>query len=363
MKVLTIWPAGMAPNVIGRLEALQGLGVEVALLCARRWPEGGAMVKASATQTPIRVYALSAALTGKGPYYFYPKGIGRVVSDFEPDLIHLREEVYTVFGGQFLATRSLRFPGIPFIFESWQNIRKRYGWPAGAVEAWGYRSALGAIAGAPSVETVLRGGGFGGPIEMIPLGGVDLDIFKTGETRVRNGTAVVGYAGRIIAGKGLDTLVQAAALIPDMCLKIAGEGPWRPQLRALVASLGVEMELLGPLPQDRVPNFLRSLDVLVLPSRTTPRWKEQWGRVLTEAMACGVPVVGSDSGEIPFVIGDAGLTFPEGSVESLASALRSILDDDSFRRSLIARGLSRAQEFTWQRHAERTKAFYEKLLG
>jgi glycosyltransferase involved in cell wall biosynthesis len=363
MKVLTIWPAGMAPNVVGRLGALQNLGVEVALLCARRWPEGGSMIEASATQTPVRVYALSAALTGKGPYYFYPKGIGRVVSDFEPDLIHLREEVYTVFGGQFLATRKFRFPRFPFVFESWQNIRKRYGWPAGAFEAWGYRSALGAIAGAPSVETVLREGGFAGLLEMIPLGGVNLDVFKPSETRVRNDAAVVGYAGRIVPDKGLDMLVQAAALIPDLRLKIAGDGPWRPQLQALAASLGVGIELLGPLPQDRVPDFLRSLDVLALPSRTTPRWKEQWGRVLTEAMACGVPVVASDSGEIPFVIDDAGLIFPEGSVEDLASALRSILGDDSLRKSLIARGFSRAREFSWQHHAEQTKAFYEKLLG
>ena len=67
--------------------------------------------------------------------------------------------------------------------------------------------------------------------------------------------------------------------------------------------------LLPQIPSDQVAVEMRKLHALVLPSRTTPRWKEQFGRVLIEAMACGVPPVGSDSGEIPHVIDDAGLVF------------------------------------------------------
>ena len=71
------------------------------------------------------------------------------------------------------------------------------------------------------------------------------------------------------------------------------------------------------MPSTEVPAVLRALDVLVLPSLTTPSWKEQFGRVLQEAMACAIPVVGSDSGEIPHVIGDAGLVTPEGDAAAL----------------------------------------------
>ncbi len=66
------------------------------------------------------------------------------------------------------------------------------------------------------------------------------------------------------------------------------------------------------------------MDVLVLPSRTTPVWKEQYGRVLLEAMVCQVPIVGSDSGAIPEVVGPAGLIFPEGNVDQLVRSLNTL---------------------------------------
>ena len=74
------------------------------------------------------------------------------------------------------------------------------------------------------------------------------------------------------------------------------------------------------MPLNDVPRHLRALDALVLPSESTPLWKEQFGHVLIEAMACGVPVVGSDSGAIPEVIGEAGLLFPGGGRDGPARA-------------------------------------------
>src|SRR5690606_30800199 len=113
-----------------------------------------------------------------------------------------------------------------------------------------------------------------------------------------------------------------------------------------------------------MPAFYRSLDAVVLPSRTTPGWKEQFGRVLVEAMACRVPVVGSDSGEIPHVIGDAGLIFPEGDVAALAHHLRALMDDPSLRQRLGAAGRQRVLErFTMARVAAETVAVYATLAG
>jgi glycosyltransferase involved in cell wall biosynthesis len=93
--------------------------------------------------------------------------------------------------------------------------------------------------------------------------------------------------------------------------------------------------------RDLIPRWLGSLHLLVLPSRTGTTWKEQFGRVLAEAMASGVPVVGSDSGEIPYVIGDAGLVFPEGNAAGLASSIDSIYRMPGLRERLVARGRER----------------------
>jgi glycosyltransferase involved in cell wall biosynthesis len=82
------------------------------------------------------------------------------------------------------------------------------------------------------------------------------------------------------------------------------------------------------------------MDVLVLPSRTTPTWAEQFGRVLVEALWCGVPVVGSDSGEIPWVIETTGggLVFPEGDVATLAETLAQLRREPELREQLARTG-------------------------
>jgi glycosyltransferase involved in cell wall biosynthesis len=113
-----------------------------------------------------------------------------------------------------------------------------------------------------------------------------------------------------------------------------------------------------------MPARPRALDALVLPSLTRPNWKEQFGRVLVEAMACGVPVVGSDSGEIPHVVGEAGLIFPEGDVEALRDRLARLAADARFRADLAARGRARVlAHYTQARIAEATCAVYQHLLA
>jgi glycosyltransferase involved in cell wall biosynthesis len=82
------------------------------------------------------------------------------------------------------------------------------------------------------------------------------------------------------------------------------------------------------------------MDVLVLPSRTTPTWAEQFGRVLVEALWCGVPVIGSDSGEIPWVIKSTGggMVFPEGNVEALSERIADLRADRALRDDLARTG-------------------------
>ena len=112
-----------------------------------------------------------------------------------------------------------------------------------------------------------------------------------------------------------------------------------------------------------MPAFFASIDVLAVPSRTTPTWKEQFGRVLVEAMACQTPVIGSDSGEIPHVIGDAGLIFAEGDAQALASHLLRLASDPALRADLGRRGRARAlAHFTHERIAAATYQVYQQIL-
>jgi glycosyltransferase involved in cell wall biosynthesis len=112
------------------------------------------------------------------------------------------------------------------------------------------------------------------------------------------------------------------------------------------------------------------MHTLVLPSETTydfqtmtaAGWKEQFGHVLIEAMACRVAVIGSDSGEIPNVIGAAGLVFPEGNIEALANRLQQLISAPDTREQLATAGYQRAmQHYTNQALAKDLLNFYHSL--
>ena len=113
-----------------------------------------------------------------------------------------------------------------------------------------------------------------------------------------------------------------------------------------------------------VPAELRRLDTLVLPSHTTRTWKEQFGRVLIEAMSCGVPVIGSSSGEIPNVIGDAGLIYPEGDVPALAAAIGQLAEQPGLYADLARRGRTRVLErYTQSALARQYYEVYRAMLS
>jgi glycosyltransferase involved in cell wall biosynthesis len=147
-------------------------------------------------------------------------------------------------------------------------------------------------------------------------------------------------------------------------LTLVGEGESRAGLVALAAELGVadRVRFDSRLESHAMPNFYHAVDVFVLPSRTLPTWKEQFGRVLIEAMACAVPVVGSNSGEIPNVMGEAGLCFAEGDVDALRGQLQRLLDDPGLCAKLGEAGRARVlAHYTMQHIAAQTVNVYRAL--
>lgn len=320
--------------------------------------------------TSLTVYVLPQRLNGKNHFHWY-RGLSVVIKEFHPDLLHVDEEHYSMVTAQAMYIANTM--GIPAVFQTWQNIYKKYPWPFSAIENFVFRTSLQALAGTPSVSQVLRQKGYTKPITIIPLG-TDTTLFhpdRNPKYRARWDLApgfVIGFVGRLVEEKGITDLLDAVIPILDQyrdvqCV-IAGSGPSHDQILAHLATGKVKdrVTMIPWIASSEMPHLMNSLDVLVVPSRTTPRWKEQFGRVITEAMACGTPVIGSDSGEIPHVIERAGIIVPEANPSALREALLDLYRDASLRQRLGKAGITRVhQQFSQEIIATKLADFYAHL--
>jgi glycosyltransferase involved in cell wall biosynthesis len=175
---------------------------------------------------------------------------------------------------------------------------------------------------------------------------------------------VIGFVGRFIDAKGIPLLTTVLPRLraPWRALFVGG-GPGRPHLDAFAAAHAPSVAVLTDVRHDDVPEYLNAMDLLCAPSQTTRVWREQFGRMSIEAMACGVPVVGSASGEIPHVVGDAGVIVPERDVEGWIAAIDALLRDEDRRRRLGTRAVARAREhYAWPVVARAHLDFFDELL-
>jgi glycosyltransferase involved in cell wall biosynthesis len=255
------------------------------------------------------------------------------------------------------------------LFFTWQNLYRNYPPPFRQMELYNYRHAAVALAGNRDAAEVLKRKGYRGPIRIIPQFGFDTDIYQRTEPRLPRAIGdpfTLGFVGRLKDNKGLDLLIEALASLPDYChLVFIGNGPMRSILEEQATRLGVVGRVIfkGGLPTYAIPKEMQQLDALVLPSVTRPNWIEQFGRVLPEAMACETPVIGSSSGEIPHVIGEAGLVFQEGNVQELVACVRKLLDDPELYARLATRGRRRVLEsYTQEQIARQTYEVYKEML-
>jgi glycosyltransferase involved in cell wall biosynthesis len=167
------------------------------------------------------------------------------------------------------------------------------------------------------------------------------------QTRAQYGLSgyLVGYVGRLVPEKGVDILLSALSKVPQATCVIVGDGPLRESLTAQAVSLGLEprTHFLGSVSPTEATRLIGALDVLSLPSLSRPNWAEQFGRVLIEAMATGVPIIASNSGSIGEVVGDAGILVREGDVDALADAISQTIHPAT-SSDLKIRGLQRVNQ-------------------
>jgi glycosyltransferase involved in cell wall biosynthesis len=330
------------------------------------WHEPGGRALMLEPSTGPQAYDLRIEpIRFNGSYHlFYWPGLGRVIRDVRPDLVHLDEEPFNLATahGSWLADRL----GAQSLFFTWQNQVRHYPPPFSWFERSVFRRSAYAIAGNSEARRVLRVKGYVGPVSVIPQFGVDPELFMPGPPPGEQ-PPVIGFIARLVEEKGIFVLLAALAGLPGQWrLHVLGVGPLEGKARRRAAELGLAERIIWErgVPSTQIPERLRSFTMLVQPSLTRRNWKEQFGRAMMEAMACGVAVVGSTSAEIPNVIGNAGLVVPEGDATALREAMSRLLADRPLREELGRRGRLRVLEcYTNARIAEQTVGVYQAALG
>lgn len=358
---------------------LARLGHDVTVIVPRRWKHYG---KWRAPEKPdadagFRWMPLEARWPWCGPaqsyLHFYPR-LGRVLRDWQPDVIDLWEEPWSLVSAHACFLRDRLCPDTPIVSETEQNIDKSLPPPFETFRSYVLGRANFVVGRNAEAIEIVRRKGFGGSTRVVP-NAVDAALFRPLSPAERNAQReslgwkpeefVCGYVGRLVEEKGLSDLVAAMAKCDSRIRAVSvGSGPFEAALRAQIGALKLEarVELLPARGREELATLMGALDVLVLPSRTTASWKEQFGRVLIEAQACGVPVIGSSSGAIPDVVGEAGLIFPEGDAATLAARLDFLASNPDEARLMGARGREMVeQKYTWARVAEAMSGIYSQL--
>ncbi|MCB1277991.1 glycosyltransferase family 4 protein [Prosthecobacter sp.] len=281
-------------------------------------------------------------------FHVYRMRWHRFLRELKPDVIYMNHEPYALATAQVCHANN-RTIRVPFGFYSCQNINKKYPPPFSWLESMVYRSSNFAFPITDSVANVLKAKGYEGrqTVCALPL---DPERYhprlrqNPPERFPKSESPVIGYVGRLVEPKGLRTLATALGMIRDLDWRmvLVGTGDFQPEFERLLTEQGVRDRIFfaGYVPHDETPRWLASMDMLVLPSETQPNWEEQFGRVIPEAMACGTPVIGSDSGEIPHLIrrGEGGLVFTQRQPDEFAVALRQLITGPKLRRQLAENG-------------------------
>ena len=366
-RVLVLSHTYLQPAHRGKLRALAARGLEVTVAIPQRWRDpwfGRPIDVAWERQGGLEVFPVPAR--GMGPRgdvanaKYARRALKALLRDRRPDLVQVEEEPDTSAAKQvFGAARRL---GIPVVLFTQQNVPRDQGW----WDAWKQRRMLrkltGLVAGSDLAGTLARQDAPNLPIAVIPQLGA---LAPNEPQHVPHEGLAIGVVGRLVPQKGLDTLLQALALQRGLKwrLTIVGDGPERERLEARASELrlAARVRWTGGLPSDQVANLWPDLDVLVMPSQASDSFRESNGQVLMEAMANEVAVLGTDSGVIPELIGDAGLVVPAGNAPALAAALDR-LSDHAARRTLAQAARARALRlYSDDAIAERTLEFWRQV--
>jgi glycosyltransferase involved in cell wall biosynthesis len=344
-------------------------GADIGLLVPTSWPAADWRTRFAlqVASTRIRVFSTAVWFAGRNGAHLYPPWfLCFVVSRFRPNLIHVEQEVFSL--AAFELAVAARLARRPLVIFCWENCDRTLSLFRRMTRRFVLSTADTIIAGNTGARELLRTWGYRGPVELMPQLGVEATPGAVEPIRVDPGCLTIGYAGRLVHEKGVDLILRALRTLVDRGvnarLHAVGTGPLADELRRDAEALGVGhlVEWRGAVSHSEVQTEMSRMDVLVLPSRSTATWREQFGHVLIEAMAIGLPVIGSRSGAIPDVIGKEDVLFAEDNVEGLVELLTRLAHDQEWRKELGASGVRRVSEhFTHDRLAERLVGIWERI--
>jgi len=288
------------------------------------------------------------------------------------DLIHCWEEPYILVGAQVAYWSQQK---TPLIYSTFQNKSKKYPPPFNWIERYSMSRASGWLTGGQTVADTLKDRpGYSLPMRIIPMG-VDIQHFYPSVDarekihRLLNWseqkTPIIGYLGRFVPEKGLNLLMKVLdSLSTPWRALFVGGGKMESSLRKWAENYPEQVRIRTNVQHDEVPQYLNAMDILVAPSQTVANWREQFGRMLIEAFACGLPVIGSDSGEIPYVLKDAGIVVGEKDELAWVKTITDLLNSPSQRQELTQKALEKAHTvYAWPIIAQQHLEFFDQFLA
>ena len=363
--------------------------VEVTVVVPQRWSPGGVqnrIVEKEAWQDGrFRVVPISNFSQNNQGMLTFGLDLVKLLREFRPHVIQVEQGSKGLAYAEMITLNRLLGLNAKMLFFTWWNLPYELKFPVSLLEKYNLGGTDGIISGNQDGADILRDRGYGGPIRVMPQLGVDETLFRPQsqpelleKLDIDADDFVVGFVGRFVEEKGLLTLMKSLGQLKDhpkswKCL-LLGRGPLKEELQNQAVELGISDRIrwVESVPHDDVPRYINLMSTLILPSETTYKfktmtavgWVEQFGHVLIEAMACQVPVIGSDSGEIPHVIGDAGLVFPEGNADELSDRIRTLMDSSETHTDFSKRGYDLAMEkYTNRALAQQVLDFYQELVA
>lgn len=369
MRILRIAHASLTPRLRERERALARCysDVKLEVVTTERWREAGVEVEAINDDLfPVRKarphFSRHIQL-----FAYDPRPIVKALRQHQPDLIDLNAEPYSVQCAEVLTLRNWLVPRVPIVLGVCQNIFHRYPPPFNWFEQRALNQAAAAYGCSETVRELLIAKGFSKTARVIPFGVNVAEYTPRAPQRMDAESLTIGFVGRMLPAKGLSILAEALAKVRDESWKllVIGDGEEREPFAQRLTELNLidRAQLMGAVKYDQMPKLFQRMDLLVLPTQTTKRVREQFGRVIIEAMASGVPVIGSTCGAIPEVIGDAGLVVPEGDADALAVAIERLLADENLRRQFTRMGRERVElHYSWEEVASQMYELFRDVL-
>jgi len=378
MRVIIVGHSYVTKVMQGKLNALVDETIEVGLILPKQWNARAWNVIQSAHQpknSPIKFFPINVFFNGSITGHLYsPLRIAKILHSFQPNVIHIDAEVFSIVAFELIyLAKVYRIPVLvsgPRIY-SVQHLNSIQKFALKGV----LREADSICVGSKGGHDRLVEWGYNGIISKVQPFGVDETIFypkARNNSNCEDSLVMIGFIGRIVPEKGIETLLRSVREIArrkmnsQFILKVYGSGESEQEFKALSVNIGVShlVQWEGFVDHDTIAGYIRDLDIVVLPSITTPTWREMFGVVLIQAMASGVAVVGSDSGAIPDVIGRSDVIFKEGDYYDLANILESLVNSKSARDELGDYGLRHVKNhYTYSMLAQQLTAVYFQLLA